>query len=188
MDLPLTAPLVEVRACRQAYTKEASADLVVLDDVNLSLKQGEIVGLLGRSGSGKSTLLRIVAGLLRPTGGQVLWRGTPLSGPAPGVAMTMVDVVGPVCETGDTFARGRALPPLDTDDLVAFGAAGAYCASMSSTYNARPLAAEILVHGDSYDVVRRRQSIDAMFADEHMPDWVSGTGSVAVPTAERKRA
>ncbi len=87
MDTALTAPLVEVRGCRQAYTKEASADLVVLDDVNLSLKQGEIVGLLGRSGSGKSTLLRIVAGLLRPTGGQVLWRGTPLSGPAPGVAM-----------------------------------------------------------------------------------------------------
>jgi len=59
--------LMEVRGCRQAYHKEASTELVVLDDVNLSLREGEMVALLGRSGSGKSTLLRIVAGLLRPT-------------------------------------------------------------------------------------------------------------------------
>ena len=79
--------LVEVRGCRQSYHKESSADLVVLDDVNLTLREGEIVGLLGRSGSGKSTLLRIVAGLLAPTAGDVLWRGAKLSGPADGVAM-----------------------------------------------------------------------------------------------------
>ncbi len=80
-------PLVSVRHCRQAYHKEASAELTVLDDVNLTLQSGEIVGLLGRSGSGKSTLLRIVSGLLKPTAGEVLWRGVPLTGPAPGVAM-----------------------------------------------------------------------------------------------------
>jgi NitT/TauT family transport system ATP-binding protein len=83
----MTAPLVTVRNCRQAYHKEASADLIVLDDVNLTLQTGEIVGLLGRSGSGKSTLLRIVSGLLKPTAGEVKWRGVPLTGPAPGVAM-----------------------------------------------------------------------------------------------------
>ena len=82
-----TTPLVSVRNCRQAYHKDANADLVVLDDVNLNLYEGEIVALLGRSGSGKSTLLRIVSGLLRPTGGEVLWQGKPLNGPAPGVAM-----------------------------------------------------------------------------------------------------
>ena len=81
------SPLLEVRGCRQAYHKDSSADLVVLDDVNLTLQQGEIVGLLGRSGSGKSTLLRIVAGLLAPTAGEVLWRGLPMQGPASGVAM-----------------------------------------------------------------------------------------------------
>ncbi len=80
-------PLVTVRDCRQAYHKEASADLVVLDHVDLTLQEGEIVALLGRSGSGKSTLLRIVAGLLKPTAGEVRWRGEPLKGPAPGVAM-----------------------------------------------------------------------------------------------------
>jgi len=88
MDTNVAAPaLLEVQGCRQAYHKEASADLVVLDDVNLSLREGEMVALLGRSGCGKSTLLRIVAGLLTPTGGTVLWRGRPLDGPAEGVAM-----------------------------------------------------------------------------------------------------
>jgi NitT/TauT family transport system ATP-binding protein len=79
--------LLDVKGCRQAYHKDASADLVVLDDVNLTLHEGEIVALLGRSGSGKSTLLRIVAGLLRPTAGDVLWRGAKLEGPPEGVAM-----------------------------------------------------------------------------------------------------
>jgi len=79
--------LLEVRSCRQAYHKEANAELVVLDDVNLNLREGEIVALLGRSGSGKSTLLRIVAGLLTPTAGEVRWRDKPMHGPAEGVAM-----------------------------------------------------------------------------------------------------
>jgi NitT/TauT family transport system ATP-binding protein len=80
-------PLLEVRHCKQAYHKDSASDFIVLDDVNVSLRPGEIVGLLGRSGSGKSTLLRIVAGLLRPTAGDVIWRGSKLSGPAEGVAM-----------------------------------------------------------------------------------------------------
>ncbi len=80
-------PLLQVRNIRQAYTKEASADFIVLDNVDLTMQSGEIVGLLGRSGSGKSTLLRIVSGLLRPTAGEVVWRGAALQGPAPGVAM-----------------------------------------------------------------------------------------------------
>lgn len=87
MDARVTEALVEVRGVRQAYHKDAGGDLIVLDGVTLTLHQGEVVGLLGRSGSGKSTLLRIVAGLLVPTAGEVLWRGAPLHGPAPGVAM-----------------------------------------------------------------------------------------------------
>jgi NitT/TauT family transport system ATP-binding protein len=79
--------LLEVRACKQAYHKEANTELVVLEDVNLTLREGEIVALLGRSGSGKSTLLRIVAGLLEPTAGEVRWRDRPVRGPAEGVAM-----------------------------------------------------------------------------------------------------
>ena len=87
MDQTAELPLLTVRNCRQSYHKDASTDLVVLEDVDLTLHAGEIVGLLGRSGSGKSTLLRIVSGLLKPTSGEVKWRGAPLTGPAPGVAM-----------------------------------------------------------------------------------------------------
>jgi NitT/TauT family transport system ATP-binding protein len=79
--------LIDVKAGRQAYHKDATADLVVLDGVNMTLHEGEIVALLGRSGSGKSTLLRIVSGLLKPTAGQVTWRGQPVNGPTEGVAM-----------------------------------------------------------------------------------------------------
>ena len=82
-----TEELVRIRGCRQAYHKDSNVDLVVLDNVDLTLHSGEIVGLLGRSGSGKSTLLRIVSGLLKPTSGEVRWRGAALHGPAQGVAM-----------------------------------------------------------------------------------------------------
>ncbi len=79
--------IFELNGVRQAYPKPSGQEYVVLDDVDLTLKSGEIVGLLGRSGSGKSTLLRIVAGLVRPTSGDVRHHGAPVSGPTDGVAM-----------------------------------------------------------------------------------------------------
>ena len=82
------------------------------------------------------------------------------------------DVVGPVCETGDTFARDRDLPPLKAGDLVVFMSAGAYGAVMSGEYNTRPLAAEALVDGDRSAVVRPRPTYEEMFAREPMADWL----------------
>lgn len=82
------------------------------------------------------------------------------------------DVVGPVCETGDTFARGRVLAPLEAGDLVVFGGAGAYAASMASEYNSRPAAPEVLVDGDRWAVVRPRATHDEMLARETPADWV----------------
>lgn len=79
--------LVEIEGVRQVYHKGNNPDLVVLEDVSLSISEGEIVGLLGRSGSGKSTLLRIISGLIAPTAGNVLWRGQPVSGPCEGLSM-----------------------------------------------------------------------------------------------------
>ena len=76
------------------------------------------------------------------------------------------DVVGPVCETGDTFAVARALPRCEAGDLVAILGAGAYGAAMASTYTSRPLAAEVLVDDGRYAVVRKRQSFDEMIAGE----------------------
>jgi diaminopimelate decarboxylase len=81
-----------------------------------------------------------------------------------------VDVVGPVCETGDTFTRARPLPPLASGDLVAFMTAGAYGAAMASTYNTRPLVPEVLVRGARFDVVRRRWSVEEQLELEHIPE------------------
>jgi len=79
--------LLEVRNVRRTFPRGSGEDLLVLDDVNMTLKEGEIVGLLGRSGSGKSTLLRLIAGLARPQGGSLTYMGAPIEGPAQGVAM-----------------------------------------------------------------------------------------------------
>ena len=96
----------------------------------------------------------------------------PVAEPAPGADHALYDVVGPVCETGDTFARQRPLPPLAEGDLIAFATAGAYGATMSSTYNSRPLVPEVLVKGDQFAVVRARPSYEQMFALESVPEWV----------------
>lgn len=85
-DMP-NASLLEVRGVRQAFARPAGGEQVVLDNVDLTLNDGEIVGLLGRSGSGKSTLLRSVAGLIRPTGGQIRYRGQAVDRPVEGIAM-----------------------------------------------------------------------------------------------------
>jgi diaminopimelate decarboxylase len=82
------------------------------------------------------------------------------------------DVVGPVCETGDTFARDRLLPPLQSGDLVAFMSAGAYGAVMSSEYNTRPLIPEVLVRGDQFAVVRPRPTYEQMLAREPLAPWL----------------
>ena len=81
------AILLDVRNVRKTFPSPDGGELLVLDDVNLRLKEGEIVGLLGRSGSGKSTLLRLIAGLSRPVGGSIYYLGRAVEGPAEGVAM-----------------------------------------------------------------------------------------------------
>ncbi len=81
------------------------------------------------------------------------------------------DVVGPVCETGDTFARDRLLPPLAAGDLVVFRTAGAYGAVMAGEYNARPLVPEVLVRGDRWAVTRPRPTYEEMLARETIPEW-----------------
>jgi NitT/TauT family transport system ATP-binding protein len=80
-------PLLEVHAVRQAFPRPDGSKLLVLDDLNLELLQGQIVGLLGRSGSGKSTLLRLIAGLARPSAGTISYLGHPVLAPAAGIAM-----------------------------------------------------------------------------------------------------
>jgi NitT/TauT family transport system ATP-binding protein len=81
------AALLDVHALRQSFPRADGGEHLVLDGVELSLAQGQIVGLLGRTGSGKSTLLRLIAGLAQPSGGTVTYLGEPVTAPAPGIAM-----------------------------------------------------------------------------------------------------
>jgi diaminopimelate decarboxylase len=92
----------------------------------------------------------------------------------PGGEKVRANVVGPVCESGDTFATGREIDRVQADDLVAFMTAGAYGATMANTYNSRALTPEVLVSGDRWAVVRARPPVEALIAADAIPDWVKG--------------
>jgi len=92
--------------------------------------------------------------------------------PALGVEKSPMDIVGPVCETGDTFAKAREMPPVSDGALLAFRSAGAYGAVMSSEYNTRPLIPEVLVAGDQYVVIRARPSFQDMIDRDKIPEWL----------------
>lgn len=83
------------------------------------------------------------------------------------------DIVGPVCETGDTFAIQRLMPPLQTNDLLVVKSAGAYGAVMASTYNTRLLAPEVLVKGTKFKIVRSRLNYDILLKLDQIPDWLN---------------
>jgi diaminopimelate decarboxylase len=96
----------------------------------------------------------------------------PLLEPEPGAETQPYDIVGPVCETGDTFARQRAMSPLSAGDLIAFRSAGAYGAVMASEYNTRPLIPEVLVKGDQFAVIRPRPTFDEIINRDTIPEWL----------------
>ena len=98
------------------------------------------------------------------------WHGiVPVSAADAVAPVTEADIVGPICETGDTFARARRLPSLATGSRVAILDAGAYGSVMSSPYNARPRAAEVLVDGAAWTTIRPRQKHEALWSDEVVP-------------------
>ncbi len=105
------------------------------------------------------------------------WHGiVPISAAAARAAPMPVDVVGPVCESGDSFATNRPLPPLVPGSRVAILEAGAYGAVMSSTYNARPLAAEVMIDGAQWAVIRPRQTRDELWRGEVVPPFAEASG------------
>ena len=113
--------------------------------------------------------------LMRPAMYDAWHEIKPLKQPADGAAMEPADVVGPACETSDTFARQRPIPPVCEGDLMAIFTAGAYGAVMASTYNARLLAPEVLVRGGDWSVVRPRPSYDDMLRSESLASWQGGS-------------
>jgi len=139
---------------------------------NAGLMVSEIIYV--KEGEGRDFLILDSAmnDLVRPAMYDAHHDIVPVVEAAPGAEQRAYDVVGGICETGDTFARGRMMPPVKAADLVAFRSAGAYGAVMASEYNSRPLIPEVLVDGDKWAVIRRRPSYDEMIARDIIPDWL----------------
>ncbi|MDE4096865.1 MULTISPECIES: diaminopimelate decarboxylase [Phaeobacter] len=127
-----------------------------------------------KSGEGRDFLIidGAMNDLIRPAMYEAHHDIVPVIEPEPGVESQPYDIVGPVCESGDTFAKQRDMPPLAAGDLIAFRSAGAYGAVMSSEYNSRPLIPEVLVHGDQFAVIRRRPTFDEMINRDTIPEWL----------------
>jgi diaminopimelate decarboxylase len=127
-----------------------------------------------KSGEGRDFLILDAAmnDLIRPAMYDAYHDIVPLREPDAAVEQQPYDIVGPVCESGDTFAKQRMMPPLDAGDLVAFRSAGAYGAVMSSEYNTRPMIPEVLVNSDQFAVIRSRPTFDEMINRDTIPEWL----------------
>ncbi|MEO6298103.1 MAG: diaminopimelate decarboxylase [Paracoccaceae bacterium] len=130
--------------------------------------------IYNKQGEGRDFLILDAAmnDLVRPSMYDAYHDIIPVNEPAAGAETAAYDVVGPVCETGDTFAKARDLSPLAEGDLVAFRSAGAYGAVMASEYNTRPLVPEVLVQQDHFAVIRARPSIDEILKRDSIPEWL----------------
>ncbi|MGR3760461.1 diaminopimelate decarboxylase [Roseobacteraceae bacterium NS-SX3] len=127
-----------------------------------------------KSGEGRDFLIidGAMNDLIRPAMYEAHHDIVPVIEPEAGVESQPYDIVGPVCETGDTFAKQREMPPLAAGELIAFRGAGAYGAVMASEYNSRPLIPEVLVQGDQFAVIRARPSFDEMINRDTIPGWL----------------
>ncbi len=153
-------------------------------DVEIGLEPGRIIvgnaGILltrivHENSRPRKTFLVVDAGmndLVRPAMYEAFHDIWPTREPGPETERRAFDVVGPICESSDTFAEARDLPTMKTGDLMAFMTAGAYGAAMSSNYNTRPLVPEVLVRGASYAIVRPRQSFEELLGQDRIPDWL----------------
>jgi len=164
-----------------AAVREATAGL----DAELVFEPGRL--LVGNAGVLVTRVLYVKAGtarrfvivdaamndLIRPTLYDAWHEIVPVRAPAPEAPRQPVDIVGPVCETADTFAEHRALPPVAAGELLAIRSTGAYGAVMSSTYNCRLPAPEVLVRGRDYAVVKPRPDHAALMAQDRLPPWLA---------------
>jgi diaminopimelate decarboxylase len=127
-----------------------------------------------KSGEGRDFL--IVDGamndLIRPAMYEAHHDIIPVVEPEVGIAQQPYDIVGPICESGDTFAKQRMMPPLESGDLIAFRSAGAYGAVIASEYNSRLLIPEVLVNGDQFAVIRPRPTFEDMINRDTIPSWL----------------
>ncbi|MEP2030898.1 MAG: diaminopimelate decarboxylase [Paracoccaceae bacterium] len=139
---------------------------------NAGLMVSEVIYL--KSGEGRDFLILDSAmnDLIRPAMYEAHHDIIPVTEPVAGCEQRPYDIVGPVCESGDTFAKQRMMPNLSSGDLVAFRSAGAYGAVMSSEYNTRPMIPEVLVNKDQFAVIRARPTFDEMINRDTIPEWL----------------
>ena len=163
-----------------AMVKRVLGDL----DCEIEIEPGRLI--VGNAGILVSKVIYVKAGedraflivdaamndLIRPAMYEAHHDIVPLVEAAPGGQTTAYDVVGPICETGDTFAKNRELTPLAAGDLIAFRSSGAYGAVMASEYNTRPLVPEIMVNGDQFSVIRARPTFDEIINRDIIPPWM----------------
>ncbi|MDX1484167.1 MAG: diaminopimelate decarboxylase [Alphaproteobacteria bacterium] len=180
LGIPYRDEVPPTPAAYAALVKETTGHL----GVEVVLEPGRLIAgnagilltrvLYVKKGTGKSFVV-VDAGmndLMRPAIYDA-WHGiVPVTEPAEGGPTAVVDVVGPVCETADIFGRDRRLPVLSCGDLLAIRSAGAYGAAMASTYNTRPLVAEVMVKDDALSVIRSRQDLADLLGMDRIPDWL----------------
>ena len=185
------AALIDLKKVNRSFAKANGDELVVLEDVNLTIQSGEIVGLLGRSGSGKSTLLRIIAGLVKPSSGDVVCRGEAIDGPPRGIAMVFqsfalfpwltvlqnvelgLDALG----VAKTEQRKRAIAAIDLIGLDGFESA--YPKELSGGMRQRVgFARALVVHPDLLLMDEPFSALDVLTAETLRTDiidlWVEG--------------
>jgi NitT/TauT family transport system ATP-binding protein len=193
MSIP-TANLLEVRNVKRTFPRGGGEELLVLDDVNLTLKEGEIVGLLGRSGSGKSTLLRLIAGLSRPQGGSLSYLGAPIVGPTQGVAMvfqsfalfpwmTVLENVQLGLEALNLPAREMRERALAAIDLIGLdGYESAYPRELSGGMRQRVgFARAVVVHPNILLMDEPFSALDVLTAENLRTDLVELWGNGKLP-------
>jgi len=152
-------------------------------DVRLAFEPGRVI--VGNAGVLLARVIRVKEGVAHPfivvdAGMNDLLRPSlyeawhDIRAVRPTGARATAHVVGPICETGDTFARDREMDRVAAGDLVAFMTAGAYGATMASTYNSRALTPEVMVRGSDWAVVRAREPLEALLAADRLPPWIEG--------------
>ena len=163
-----------------AMVKRLTADM----DVEMIFEPGRMIS--GNAGILLSKVLYVKEGedrkfliidaamndLLRPALYDAYHEIEPVMAPGGAYEEITYDVVGPICESGDTFTKSRDLPEMSAGDLLVMHSAGAYGASLSSQYNTRPLVPEVLVKGDTYEIIRERPTVEDILKTERLPSWL----------------
>ena len=163
-----------------AMVKRLTADM----DVEMIFEPGRMIS--GNAGILLSKVLYVKEGedrkfliidaamndLLRPALYDAYHEIEPVMAPGGAYEEITYDVVGPICESGDTFTKSRDLPKMNAGDLLVMHSAGAYGASLSSQYNTRPLVPEVLVKGGKYEIIRERPTVEDILKTERLPSWL----------------